>query len=133
MDTKSTTTNHASPPGQDSPRSGAAADSAPEYRIATVQDFLKVPEDRLEECLHEFRDYLAIARDVTALAKAAGELLGAKETETEVGCFTWCDDGIRKGTLRLETKVEQNVKSSDASPLAFASTAGSPSSPKMRA
>lgn len=108
MDTKSTTTNHAAPPGQDSPRSGAADGLAPEYRIATVQDFLKVPEDRLEECLKEFRDYLDIARSVTELAKVAGELLGAKDTETEVGCFNWCDDGIRKGTVRLETKVEQN-------------------------
>jgi hypothetical protein len=88
--------------------SARPACSAPEYRIATVQDFLKVPEDRLDECLKEFRDYLDIARSVTELAKAAGELLGAKETETEVGCFNWCDDGIRNGTLRLETKVEQN-------------------------
>jgi hypothetical protein len=110
MDTKSTNTNQAAPPGKDSPRSCAAAGSAPKYEIKTVQDFLKVPEDRLEECLKEFRDYLDIARSVSKLVKATGELLGAKGTEAEVGCFNWCDDGIRKGTLRLETKVEQNDK-----------------------
>ena len=84
-------------------------DSTPaEYHIVKVQDFLKVPEDRLEECLHEFRDYLETVRKVTALSLEAWKRLGVKEPETEIGCFNWCDDGIRKATLQIEIKLKQN-------------------------
>jgi len=107
--TKPTPTNQcAPPPGDDSPRSGAAHGSAPEYRIERVQDFLQVPEDRLEECLTEFRHYLQIARSVSEMVKLVGEVVGAKKAESEIRCFNWCDDGIRAATIRLETKVEQN-------------------------
>ena len=70
-----------------------------------------MPEERLEACLTEFRDYLEYARDIIELAKLTGELVGAKETKTSVGSFNWTDDGIREGTIRVETKVEQNEKS----------------------
>ena len=93
----------------DSPVAASATGSAPpSYEIKTVQDFLLVPEDRLEACLTEFRDYLEYARDIAELAKLAGEIIGAKETQTTVGSFNWTDDGLRKGTIRIETKVEQN-------------------------
>ena len=68
--------------------------SAPRYEIEKVQDFLKVPEDRLDACLAEFRDYLEIVRSLSELAKITGELLGAKQTDTTAGCLNWCDDGI---------------------------------------
>lgn len=87
----------------------SATGSAPRYEIKTVQDFLTVPVDRLEACLTEFRDYLEYARDIMELAKLAGEMVGAKETKTSVGSFNWCDDGIRKGTINVETRVEQNT------------------------
>ena len=96
----------------DKARCASATGSAPpSYEIKTVQDFLLVPEDRLEACLTEFRDYLEYARDIAELAKLAGEIIGAKETQTTVGSFNWTDDGLRKGTIRIETKVEQNKDS----------------------
>ncbi len=95
----------ASDKGDSSATHGSAP---PSYEIKTVQDFLLVPEDRLEACLTEFRDYLEYARDIMELAKLAGENIGAKETQTSVGSFNWTDDGIRKGTIHIETKVEQN-------------------------
>lgn len=96
----------------------------PSYEIKTVQDFLLVPADRLEACLSEFRDYLEYARDIMELAKLAGEIVGAKETESSVGSFNWTDDGIRKGTIHIETKVEQNGKLRDGA------TERRPSSPE---
>ena len=106
MNTQTTDENKSDPP--DSPAPGGSA--PPSYEIKTVQDFLLVPEDRLEACLTEFRDYLEYARDIAELAKLAGEIIGAKETQTTVGSFNWTDDGLRKGTIRIETKVEQNGK-----------------------
>jgi len=94
----------ASDKGDSSATHGSAS---PAYEIKTVQDFLLVPEDRLEACLSEFRDYLEYARDIMELAKLAGEIVGAKETKSSVGSFNWTDDGIRKGTIHIETK-EQN-------------------------
>jgi hypothetical protein len=77
-------------------------DHAQTYKIERVQDFLKVPEDRLGECLLMFRDYLDTARAV----KRLGGLLNVKDAELGIGCFNWCDDGIRKGTLIVETRVK---------------------------
>ena len=88
----------ASDKGDSSATHGSAP---PSYEIKTVQDFLLVPEDRLEACLTEFRDYLEYARDIAELAKLAGEIIGAKETQTTVGSFNWTDDGLRKGTIRI--------------------------------
>lgn len=88
-----------------------AADSAPPaYEIKTVQDFLLVPEDSIGACLDEFRDYLECARDITAIAKRSGEILGAKETKVSVGSFNWTDDGIREGTIRVETGVVMEAR-----------------------
>jgi len=107
MDTKSTTTNQAAPPGKDSPRSCAADGSAPEYEIKTVQDFLKVPADRMEECLTEFRDFLDLSRETVEACKVVGKLLGTEPPETIVQAFIWSDDGERKGTLRLTVECER--------------------------
>lgn len=83
----------------------SAAGSAPEYRIERVQDFLKVPADRLEECLTEFRAFLATARDIKELADTLGKVVG-DVPETIVDAFVWIDDGERKGTVRFT--VAQN-------------------------
>jgi len=88
--------------------SARPACSAPKYRIEKVQDFLKVPPDRLEECLTEFRDYLKAARSITEVAKVIGEVVGAKSTDVGVGPYNWCDDSIRKGTINFTVVEEQN-------------------------
>ena len=90
--------------------SAPTACSAPKYRIEKVQDFLKVPPDRLEECLTEFRDYLKAARSITEAAKVIGEVVGAKSTDVGVGPYNWCDDSIRKGTINFTVVEEQNAR-----------------------
>jgi len=87
---------------------GEAAGSVPKYEIKTVKDFLKVPPERMEECLTEFRDFLDMARTTTEACKVLGQLIGSEPPETFVQAFIWRDDGERKGTLRLT--VEQNEK-----------------------
>jgi hypothetical protein len=80
---------------------GEADCSAPEYRIEKVQDFLKVPADRMEECLTEFRDFLTTARSIKKMADELGKVIGSPPPETLVDAFIWIDDGVRKGTVRF--------------------------------
>lgn len=62
-----------------------------EYEIKTVADFLKVPEDRIGQCLAEFEGWLRLARSdqtdglLRTLLGANGKFLN--------DCFYWRDDG----------------------------------------
>lgn len=80
-----------------------AAGSASEYVIATVGDFLKVPEDRQADCLAEFADFLGVARGIVELASIAGEVVGG-DASAQIGPFTWIDDGKRNRTIRIHVK-----------------------------
>jgi len=91
-----------STPGSASPR---CACSAPEYKIEHVRDLLAVPEDRLDACLEELKDYLALAREMQELTKVVGEIVGADGSST-IGAFTWIDDGKHERTVRIQTKIE---------------------------
>lgn len=66
---------------------------APRYVIATVDDFLKVPEDRIRDCLLEFADYLNIVRWATEAASGL--------CDVEAGPFTWIDDGKQDRTIGI--------------------------------
>lgn len=65
---------------------------APRYEIATVDDFCKVPEDRINTCLSEFALFLRMMRPMT-------DMIG---TEMKCVTFTWIDDGERNTTWNLE-------------------------------
>jgi hypothetical protein len=80
-----------------------APGSASEYVIATVVDFLKVPEDRQADCLAEFADFLGVARGIVELASIAGEIVGA-DAAAQIGPFTWIDDGKKNRTIRIHAQ-----------------------------
>src|SRR4051812_10182080 len=61
------------------------AENAKTYRIASVMDFLSVPEDRREVCLREFRVWLGVA-------DAMGLMLAGIAAEFPQE-FVWVDDG----------------------------------------
>ena len=84
-----------------------APGSAPEYVIATVGDFLKVPEDRQADCLKEFADFLGVARGIVELASIAGEIVGA-DAAAQIGPFTWIDDGKKNRTIRIHAQNDQD-------------------------
>ena len=79
--------------------------SPPSYEIAHVRDFLKVPKDRLPDCLAEFADFLAMARNFTAAITKAGPLIGFQSTPPELKSFTWIDDKHKFRTVNLEIQV----------------------------
>ena len=76
---------------------------APTYHIRTVRDFLNVPEDRLGECLREFRLMLDMARAATGLLDAVSdEVITPGALRWQMGeVFTWIDDGQRTATLNI--------------------------------
>ena len=55
--------------------------ASPEYDIATIEDFTKVPNDRLAQCLAEFCAFMQEVRPLMAHGLAPES-------------FTWIDDGI---------------------------------------
>lgn len=81
----------------------------PTYTIETVEDFLKVPEDRLPICLSEFASFLTAARSMQRLAQIAGEAKGltAEECRLSSPAFVWIDDGTRNATVSLSVKAKE--------------------------
>ena len=73
----------------------------PQYTIQTVGDFLKVPEDRLDACLEEFKTFLDQSRAFLAMADAMAGILGAEKNQNAVRGFIWIDDGEKNVTIRI--------------------------------
>lgn len=73
----------------------------PQYTIQTVGDFLKVPEDRLDACLEEFKTFLEQSRSFLTMADAMADLLGADKSQNAVQGFVWIDDGEKNVTIRI--------------------------------
>lgn len=81
------------------------------YIIEKVSDFLLVPEDRLDECLREFRIMLQMARPSADLLghvademAAQGKLGPLKPGDVRfrlVDRFEWIDDGLSNVTMRV--------------------------------
>ena len=77
-----------------------------EYKIVNVTDFLDVPEDRIDDCLTEFKPFLEYMRPMIALAKMGAESLGQDPEEAlKVMAFTWIDDGKTDVTIRVQTEA----------------------------
>jgi hypothetical protein len=70
------------------------------YQIETVADFLRVPEDRIADCLAEFADYLTMARGIIEQAEIAGEVVGVPVT-AQIDPFKWVDDGRQKRRIEI--------------------------------
>ena len=81
---------------------------ADEYTIRTVADFAKIPEDKLQECLADFVQFLAMIRCSQKINQAIHmefELPeGSVNLETDV--FHWIDDG-KRGLSTVEFVVKE--------------------------
>ncbi len=73
----------------------------PQYTIQTVGDFLKVPEDRLDACLEEFKTFLEQSRSFMEIANVMADLVGADKSKNVVKGFVWIDDGEKNVTIRV--------------------------------
>lgn len=80
--------------------------SPPTYDIRTVADFLLVPEDRLDVCLHEFRIILDMARGAKIVLEAVTDEVTKQPGAVEynfMNCFHWIDDG--EGTVKVGVRT----------------------------
>jgi len=80
----------------------------PAYTIAALSDFLKVPPDRLVNCLAEFAVFIKTVDGINAgyVAAAKG---GRLEMSLRPSVFKWIDDGKRDMTIKfVPTNGEKN-------------------------
>ena len=67
------------------------------YKIESIGDFLKIPSDRIHDCLNEMANHMSEF-------KAGLEALGIEPTGAEIKTFTWEDDG--KNDLNITLNCE---------------------------
>ena len=58
------------------------------YNIKTMFDFTKIPEDRIDACLADFKDLIMFYRGIIAYAQQNGYAEKLEHVE-----FDWVDDG----------------------------------------
>ena len=89
----------------------APQSEAPRYEIRTIADFLKVPEDRLDACLDDFRASAHLMRPMADLVEAITEDYGEGEkpigVTVEPQSFVWIDDGVKHITLAIKAPQAQ--------------------------
>jgi hypothetical protein len=69
--------------------------SFPEYKIESINDFTKIPEDKIEECLANFMECLKVHRIARKVVKEfmANHGYEFKEEQNRLPYFIWIDDG----------------------------------------
>ena len=77
----------------------------PEYEIQCLDDFRKIPEDKIDKCLKEFGDALRVRKGMENMMNAIGETLSGidKTVDLTIPRFTWIDDKEKKLTVHLKT------------------------------
>lgn len=98
----STTSDQSTPdPTPETTGEFAAAAGSPSYEIECLDDFQKVPSNRIAACLSEFADYLEMVRNFKVLAESVGEMLGV-DGALKGQSFVWIDDGKNERTIQVE-------------------------------
>ena len=78
-----------------------------EYEIRCLEDFTKVPADRLQDCLTDFVSWLALVRRADDVAAVVNGLVGVEgAVELNRDHFTWVDDGLTGQLSALEFTVK---------------------------
>lgn len=80
----------------------------PEYLIQAVGDFLKVPEERMEDCLEAFAQWVRIARPMVSIHDAVAEAIGEPDEKATL-TFGWIDDGepVSKTTIVIAEREHE--------------------------
>lgn len=74
------------------------------YVIKDANDFLNVPEDRIDDCLEEFKTYLSMVR---TLKKEQEIFFKGLSIPKLLSGFTWVDDGREDITANISIEVEE--------------------------
>lgn len=71
------------------------------YELKQFNDFLKIPPDRLETCLNEFKEVVALASAANLMALAMGDTKGV-----EFRGMVWNDDGEKNLDIKITVETE---------------------------
>lgn len=72
-----------------------------QYEIRTIHDFLAIPEDRLDACLRDFKEWIAMGGAIKDLIQTAD---GTVKVEQLLPNLIWIDDGS-VGLSQVSIKV----------------------------
>lgn len=73
------------------------------YKISTITDFLKIPFDKIDKCLTEFKEVLELHRDIISVLD-----------DFEFNYFTWIDDEKEEKTVKIHLEQEANCANHDS-------------------
>ncbi len=76
------------------------------YKIKSASDFLDVPEDKLDLCLEEFKEFLVTAREIMECMPDIKEV--SEELILQIH-FIWIDDGKRGGKIAVTIKEKEST------------------------
>ena len=76
------------------------------YTIKEVNDFLELPDDRIEDCLKEFKTFIVLAkRQRTVTIELAKAIQIDADVSTD-NTFVWIDDGENNITINFDGKTK---------------------------
>lgn len=80
----------------------------PEYKIESLDDFRKIPEDKIDKCLKEFATGLKLRKRMENLMNVIGENLSGidKTVDLTIPRFIWIDDKEKKLTIHLQDSIK---------------------------
>lgn len=76
------------------------------FVINSLSDFVRVPADRIDACLDEFKEALSIARGMKELADKANSA-GLLKVSSLIDRMVWKDDGKRDKTVSVKTTAKK--------------------------
>jgi hypothetical protein len=81
-----------------------------EYTIEKVSDFLKIPEDKIDICLDEFKAGLKSCHGMITLIKATGKAMDTPIPDAAIlfPKMVWKDDGENNLTFKLNGVPSQS-------------------------
>jgi len=66
-----------------------------EYEINSLNDFLKVPENKQAECIEDFGTWLTLCRNVGSIKSDLAEEFPGISASLSTEGFVWIDDSVR--------------------------------------
>ena len=65
------------------------------YKIETIEDFLKVPEDRLNDCLEDFKTFIEMIRFMKEVGNGV----------EMINHFVWIDDNKKDHNMNIQDET----------------------------
>lgn len=75
------------------------------YDISHITDIFAIPEDKWEDFVVDLKAYYDFGHTLPQLFEEIAKA-GGIAARSEMGTFTWIDDGKHKATVHIDAKVD---------------------------